>query len=347
MSYPASRYGFTSDNFQDIFEDQAGFLWLIPSTPTEDIDIWNPSTGAHSTFLKKFAAVKNLPSVSDLNFSKTSEGIVFVFEANGSRVWKYQPDSGLIPVNTPVGVNRIITVNQFIWCWDEASKLLYQLNHEGVIVKAETFSVRLILEFVDQYQPFPLILVNKDSENKFDVTWVLDNSGPRQIPSFKFSDYFAFPAQDDGSNKYWYWSVNNMILDESGAVKYQVDKVSEMPSNDFGRGFCFSSKNDLWVGGNFGLSKTSFKSSYFRNFFDGLGDKNSGEYAFRGIAGNDEYLFCQLESKGLHRIDLKTGATKLLFVTPSNFYYLSLAILTNGQIAICHKDQLFVFDKEG
>ncbi|MFN0214739.1 MAG: ATP-binding protein, partial [Saprospiraceae bacterium] len=345
--YPASRHGFTSDNFQDIFEDQAGSLWLIPSTPIEDIDIWNPSTGAHSTFRKKFATVKDLPPVSDLNFSKTNEGVVFVFEPNGSRIWKHQPDAGLVPVTIPVGVNRIITVNQFIWCWDEASKLLYQLNQEGVTIKAEAFSDNLNLINFHTYLQFPLVLISKDPASAYNTTWVLDNEGPRQAPGLRLKFYFAFPAQDNGSKKYWYWYGDNIILDETGVVQYKIEKHSEMQGQDLGRGICFSNKNSLWIGGNFGLSKISFRSNYFRNFFNGLGAKNSGEYAVRGIARNDDFLFCQMEAKGLHRIDLKTGEIKLLFKKVSNNYYLGLTILQNGQIAVSHTTQVFVLDKEG
>ncbi|MEZ4925722.1 MAG: ATP-binding protein [Saprospiraceae bacterium] len=346
VPFPASRYGFLGDNFFDILEDSQGFLWLIPPMSATDFDIWNPRTGERTTFLEKFSAYK-LPKLENLNISTNSKGEIYLIEPEGTNIWHYDPGSGLVKIPAPKGVSSIIHVSDFVWGINLPEQKAVKADKSGNILKTyplNTSGISKTLRIV-RFDPC-LFYLNTINKSEIATCFLIQNGELTNLFNTNSKDYF--PLQDlwgqSDSTLLWH---SGKIINQAKKQVYELDDKSINLDKNFGRGHCLAKNHTLWVGANFGLYKLSFKTKRFHNLLTKPGSIQYGGNAVRSIDKDDNNLYCQLEVKGLHRINLNTGIATQIFKETQSSYYIAVKVLRDGNIAVNLGTQVKLIDPNG
>ena len=329
-----------SEEIWGIHEDKEGFFWLLPYPPYQDIELWHPGTRHRSSLKGKHALTQGIPQAAPLDWYFFQNGMAVAAGSSQDKGWmEFQEGNGFHMVGQGAYQQfQIIHYGQSVWAIADSSSLV-QLDRKE----------RLIRQHAQGKSMRHVQLATRQSNTRFIIldqagTWMRNDAGDiRPLPG----DYTA-PALLPGAD---FPAIGeDLILDNNRIYRLDGSLVADLApgwrsiGNLFYRCALFDDQGNLWLGNNFGLTQVVIRKNRFEKFLWQDPEKIKSGITVRGMLPLENQLLVCLESKGLFRLDTKTGRSEKIPLGPivNNNYVLHR--LMDGRIAVGHLNHLSLLD---
>lgn len=332
------KNGLSQNSIYRITEDAAGYLWVIYGYPHKNreflhirnIDLLSPISRAAILFEEKFGS--DLPfSLEDLyaiRFLRGSDHSIYFGASRSARLIRYHPKSGFEVIKI-IGYQSFLplcidTEGSF---WGIANeKQLIKISSEGKVLFKQAYKELLHpnqIAFDGRYlwmqiggPVSPAWFQKIDTQEKTiqNLDWT-----NFQVPEFQAEHGYSKIRYDPVHQQIWGISPYSHVIPFSSQNPKKDLKLVEQLSIFIkqglfgGRSFTIDRAGQIWLGGDFGLSKMVQNSNRFQTYLYKAQPSDSRDhFRCRGIVKMDDQLLVSIGNKGLYQVDLNAQKSPIL-----------------------------------
>ena len=348
LHFPASKYGFETNNFNYIFQDKEGLLWLVPPQPYEEIDLFDPLTFETQKFSEKYSRKQLTPANNRLIslVFQDPKGEMYLHNIEKNSLWHCHSDGTIDEINLPANVENIVAITDIIWAQTSGDRSISRFKLNGDLIDQRKIGGNFLIEKRPVQFNLPIVGIESLQGDIKGNAYLVQNSGYKILDGIYDASLIAIRDWgESGTDSLWFWYLKKIIDSKGNLIKdleqLGVDNLESIP-----RSTLIDSRGRVWLGMNFGLYLLDIREKRFTNFHVFPISKVVGDRAFRSIYVRDGNLFVQFENRGLFRINLESGNHKHLFKGISRAYYVAATPFGENKVVVSHKDSLIILNEE-
>ncbi len=333
-AYSREKDGLLSNNIQAIAEDAEGWLWLF-AAERKGVCLFHPETGRVLSLQEKFG--KQYPAfaaghVLGSRLRDEEDGALWLSAPDTGLLFRYHPKSGIqtFPVEglrniRPVYFSRANTIwatadDDHIVELDRTGKVLqlfpnlwlygnWAINEGGMLAITRQSAGD------EEFRYFTL----KGEQRPYRPAGLTRENEPHPA--------LVLPFDDKGT-----FLIHDRLADARGNILAQWSLAQHDRNNFMWRSTLKDRAGRYWLGDDFGFYLLQIKKNRFQHYFYQKAAKPGLGNSIRGIVATSDKVYANLDNFGLHEYDRRSGQTRRVKATGSDWGNYALAFAKNGDL---------------